>query len=332
MRQPFLSLKLGPLKLAGMIAVTYAGFTLAAMFIASYVVTNMATSKLQMTELELWKGIAFVVSTAGVVFYLSFVFLHWLSEREKELSSHRQALIRSEQRGMAGLLASAVAHNLKNQLCVLIETVEELNRTHMFAEEVQRLHEQVDSIYQMVQELQQIGRERQGEPASVFDFSRVVKESVRMGRLHPKVRACEVTVDTPQQLLCRGYPAWIRQMLFNFLLNAAEAMGGRGSVRVSLREDEDGIWLTVSDTGPGVPHDEVPNLFQPFFTTKEWGTGLGLFSIRAAAEAHGGRVSYRPGPLGGAEFQVWFPPRMREGAALHRPNGFTEPPPTGSHP
>jgi signal transduction histidine kinase len=89
------------------------------------------------------------------------------------------------------------------------------------------------------------------------------------------------------------------------MLNAAQAMGGQGGVRVSTRREGSGVLLEVEDTGPGIPAEVMPRLFEPFFTTKEGkGTGLGLAVSLHLAQSMGGRLTAQNAPGGGARFTV----------------------------
>jgi signal transduction histidine kinase len=102
------------------------------------------------------------------------------------------------------------------------------------------------------------------------------------------------------------------QVVLNLVLNAIDATGKGG--RIELRADPDpaGVCLRVQDTGPGVPSEHAQKLFQPYFTTKKHGTGLGLFVTRRLIEAHGGRIAYQPPAEGGACFVVILPVRAPE--------------------
>jgi signal transduction histidine kinase len=103
----------------------------------------------------------------------------------------------------------------------------------------------------------------------------------------------------------------IRQALINLLLNALQAMPGGGSVVVSAsRERREGRWIAsveVADDGRGMSEETTARLFQPFFTTKAQGTGLGLAVVRRFVEAHGGRVAVRSSEGHGSTFTLLLP-------------------------
>jgi two-component system sensor histidine kinase PilS (NtrC family) len=114
---------------------------------------------------------------------------------------------------------------------------------------------------------------------------------------------------------CKCDPDLMRQVLWNLLANAAHAArwhhlgsGGRGTVTVRTARDGDG-WarLEVEDDGGGIPAQDLPRLFTPFFTTKERGSGLGLATVQRIVDAHHGTVTAGAGAAGGARFVVRLP-------------------------
>jgi signal transduction histidine kinase len=102
----------------------------------------------------------------------------------------------------------------------------------------------------------------------------------------------------------------LRQALINLLLNAYQAMprGGRLEVRATTAQLEDAPWteIAIRDSGGGIPPEALSRIFQPFFTTKATGTGLGLAVVRRIVEGHGGAIAVGR-PTSGAEFLVRLP-------------------------
>lgn len=102
----------------------------------------------------------------------------------------------------------------------------------------------------------------------------------------------------------------VMQTLLNLFRNAGEAMGGEGTLRITVEPAARWVRVTVADTGPGIPAGREETIFAPFFTTKERGTGLGLAVARAAVAAHGGTLAIRPRPTPearGAVFVLTLP-------------------------
>jgi signal transduction histidine kinase len=129
-----------------------------------------------------------------------------------------------------------------------------------------------------------------------------------------------VTIDyrhSAPGLTLLGDPQRLKQVLLNLCRNAIEAMPAGGLLTLRARCQDGEVVLEVSDTGVGIPADALERVFEPFYTTKEAGTGLGLAVCRRIVEAHGGRLSVRSQPDRGTTIQVHLP--------LHRSAGG-EPP------
>ncbi len=108
-----------------------------------------------------------------------------------------------------------------------------------------------------------------------------------------------------------------QEVLFNLIRNAGQAIGGKGRITVTAKEEKSNIIIDVQDTGSGIPEDKVKLLFNPFFTTKDpgKGTGLGLFIVRQVVEKNGGKISLKETKVGeGATFRIEFPVAAKEGA------------------
>jgi len=105
----------------------------------------------------------------------------------------------------------------------------------------------------------------------------------------------------------------IHQVLFNLLINAADAINSRriknGAIKISADADDSNISIKISDNGPGIPEEMFPRLFEPHFTSKEKGHGLGLSTCRQITEGHGGSITANNKPDGGACFIITLPLR-----------------------
>jgi len=96
----------------------------------------------------------------------------------------------------------------------------------------------------------------------------------------------------------------LRRAFANLLRNAAEAMGGHGPIEVGVAKDGQGVLVTIADHGPGIPEEQRQRVFEPYFTTKQDGTGLGLALVRQTIEAHNGTIRVSETAGGGATFSI----------------------------
>jgi len=114
-------------------------------------------------------------------------------------------------------------------------------------------------------------------------------------------------------------PNQIQQVLVNLIKNAMHAMTRGGSLMVRTWEGAEGIWISVTDTGSGIPEEQMNRIFEPFFTTKKKGSGLGLMIVQRIVRAHDGRIELESQKGKGTTFRIWFPLHERKPRLLDAP-------------
>jgi two-component system, sporulation sensor kinase E len=112
-------------------------------------------------------------------------------------------------------------------------------------------------------------------------------------------------------------PAQIKQVLVNLIKNAMQSMTRGGELTVQTGANEEAVFVSITDTGTGIPQEQLNRIFQPFFTTKKKGSGLGLMIVQRIVGDHGGRIDLESQPGRGTTFRVWLPlkektPRLLE--------------------
>jgi signal transduction histidine kinase len=110
----------------------------------------------------------------------------------------------------------------------------------------------------------------------------------------------------------------MQQVLVNLLKNAMHATSKGGTVTLQTGEGSDGVWVSVGDTGGGIPQEQINRIFEPFYTTKKKGSGLGLMIVQRIVRAHNGRIDLESQVGRGTTFRIWLPlherrPRLLEG-------------------
>jgi two-component system NtrC family sensor kinase len=239
-----------------------------------------------------------------------------LSERRRL----EQQLVQSGKLAAIGELAAGVAHEINNPLFAILGLVEFLIKD---AESGSKTHERLQLVQQTGLEIKEIVR-------SLLDFARenseerhfvaleeVVFQTVDLVRRTSANKGVEIIERyNSDAALVNASPNQIKQIFLNLLANARQAMPGGGSVTIDVHCEADGVLVTVSDTGAGIPEDTQSRIFEPFFTTKRdtGGTGLGLPVSLGIAEAHGGSLTVESKLGEGAAFTLRLP-RAEEGAA-----------------
>jgi signal transduction histidine kinase len=111
----------------------------------------------------------------------------------------------------------------------------------------------------------------------------------------------------------------MQQVLVNLIKNAMQAMTKGGTLTLQTGEGADGVWLSVADTGGGIPQEQINRIFEPFYTTKKKGSGLGLMIVQRIIRAHGGRIDLESHVGRGTTFRIWLPLHERKPRLLEAP-------------
>ncbi len=198
--------------------------------------------------------------------------------------------------------ARRVAHEMRNPLTPIQLAVAQLARsaTGTQADAIEVLTAEAGRLEQLAKEFTEFGRLPEG-PAALVDLAELLEELART-TLPPGMTArLELDRSTPNLL---GHYDPLRRAFSNILRNAVEACDGRGEIEIAVAPDHGGARVTVRDHGPGVPPEDAERIFEPYFTGKAGGTGLGLALVRQTVELHGGTIEIEPTPGGGATFVV----------------------------
>lgn len=305
------------LRRAAGLALVYVGVAGSYIWLSSQLALSAAPDIADLSRIEAIKGTAFVVITALALLGGSLWLLSRAERDAVELRRSREALLLAEQRALAGLLASSVAHDVGNLLVPLHAGLRELREglagsmNDETREVLGEMSEALDRLVELSRRQMSVGRDGAGRLQEV-DLASVVREALQIARRHTHVRGATIGLDGPASLPVYVNPTLLEQVILNLVVNAAEATDSKGRVEVRFGARGDDVFVEVNDDGPGFEGgDEV---FEPFYTTKPHGTGLGLFSVRACAALHGGEVEVGRSELDGARVRVHFPHARRQRA------------------
>ncbi len=204
-------------------------------------------------------------------------------------------LLRSERLATLGKMVAHISHEIKNPLITIGGFAAQLGRRPDFPETARRkltlIHQEVQRLEKFLSDMSTFTR---GAPPqkTVGDLLALIREVAELMdssfkergvvfHLHAQGRIPPFAFDSGQ----------IRQVLINLFKNALEAMPEGGNLTVSAEGRDDDLVLKITDTGHGIPPDQVHNLFTPFFTTKPGGTGLGLIICRGLITQHQGEIT-----------------------------------------
>lgn len=243
-----------------------------------------------------------------------------VDQRSRELGAARQRLIQSDRLASLGQLAASVAHEINNPISGVLNFSVVIQR---MVEDEQSCEEHLPEIRRylemMTHETERVGRivtdllafSRRSSPADEdVDLRQVIERVMALLAHRLELGQVRAEVDVPPDIgMIAGDASQLQQVLVNLVMNAAEAMPAGGRVRVAVRKEADGVRLSVTDEGTGIDPAFVSRVFDPFFSTKEEGKGigLGLSVVYGIVNAHGGDIEVESTPGQGSTFHVRLP-------------------------
>jgi two-component system sensor histidine kinase PilS (NtrC family) len=226
----------------------------------------------------------------------------------KRLEMHAR---RAERMATVGQLAAGVAHEIRNPMAAISGSIELLRQSPQTSDDDRALmsivHREVQRLNGLIGDLLDYANPRPKQTVD-FDLASLVRETVQVARGDQNFADVELTADTDDSVPVHADPAKLRQVVWNLVRNAADAARSGGKhVKVEARGTSDGATVRVSDDGPGIPDHMLGRIFDPFVTTKEKGTGLGLATCHAIITEHGGRIDVDTAPGKGTKMVVTLP-------------------------
>jgi len=241
-----------------------------------------------------------------------------LAEANRQLREAEAAMRRSERLAALGQLSAGLAHELRNPLGTMKTSAEMLLRSVEESNEIARemagfISSEVDRTNSLITRFLDFAR-----PLAVrlnkTDLGEVIDRAIADIESHqPPIDVViykNYSPDVPPFLLDGEL---IERVFYNLVLNAAQASSPHGAVAVKTRAVDGMVEVSVIDSGSGIDPMHMENIFNPFFTTKSNGVGLGLAIISKIVDEHGGKVSVESEPGSGSVFRVYLP--FREGAS-----------------
>jgi signal transduction histidine kinase len=216
---------------------------------------------------------------------------------EQELREKTKRLVQAERLSAIGELSARLAHDLRNPLTV-IKGVVEIAKTRKNLNGISFSDKQIDMMERAIMRMS-------NQIDDVLEFVKI--QSLRTTRnslletiglsLAKVKKTDEIKIEIPSKDVEFVYDADKIEVVFdNLIINAFEAIGGKGKITIRINDLENEVVIEVEDSGVGVPDELIPNIFEPLFTTKIRGTGLGLASCKSIVEQHGGSISVKNKP------------------------------------
>jgi signal transduction histidine kinase len=228
---------------------------------------------------------------------------------QAELAKVKEELVRQTRLATLGQMSASVAHDLRNPLGAVRNAAYYLSRKvpptePKWAEYLAIIDREVIVCDQIITNMLELARSKEPAPETL-DLGELVRTAFRRARPPSDVQLHFRAA--PEPFLVRADPVQLRQVFDNLIKNALDAVAGRGDIRVEAAAEDGGCAVAISDSGPGVSAEVRVQLFEPLFSTKAKGTGLGLWICRQVAERHGGTIESIEIPGRGLAFRLLLP-------------------------
>ena len=235
-----------------------------------------------------------------------------------ELETKNRELARKNRMADLGEMASHVAHEVRNNLTPVTLYLSllrrQLSRTPDALETLSKVEAGFAALEATVTDLLSFSANRQPH-WSHFLIDKLVRELADSLRPQFEAQGVEIEIDVPSNTTVHADRELMRRAVLNLMLNALDVMPQGGELGITSYEGAGGFELEVADSGPGLSDDCLPRVFEPFYSTKKNGTGLGLAVVAHVAQAHHGVASAVNCPEGGAAFTIRLPNQIAEAAA-----------------
>lgn len=265
---------------------------------------------------------SWLLASALVGSGVTLLLARWYCRRSTARAALREGQAReADQLAFAAALASGLAHEVRNPLSTLrlnLQLLEEdlkgpqVIPTPRFRSRVEVLHREVERLNDVLNDYLRFARERRldREPASLNDILDELLEFLRPEavRRHVELRH-HFAPDLPCALLDANL---LKQALLNLIINAFEAMPQGGDLIVQTESDERTLRARITDTGTGIPPEELDKVFRVYYSTKAGGTGLGLPTARRIIQEHGGSLTLKSEVGRGTQALVTLPAVAQE--------------------
>lgn len=273
------------------------------------------------------------INFIGAFAYMAIAWVTWLSARtlENALSDARKylqqlqdtqaQLIRQEKLAALGQISGSIAHELRNPLGGIKNAAFVLDSAHGFSKDLPNplptedvmaaidiINREVTASERIINNLLDFTRPKL--PMHVLlDVNEIVNQSLQRSRLSDSITIkLQLEIGLPKVL---GDPDQLNQVLINLITNAIQSMPMQGELTLKTQKTITDIVVIISDTGVGIPQENIKNIFEPLFTTKAKGMGLGLFVSRKIIEAHEGRIEFSSVVGQGTTVKVYLPITQR---------------------
>lgn len=275
-------------------------------------------SRLSLKTLRLWLLVSCLLLGALMSVIGLVVHRTWISPLQERLDATEAVIVQQERLVSLGTIAAGVAHEIRNPLTAIQFRLFSLRKAlpTEFAqqEDLVIIQSEIQRLERLVKGFLSFARPAEPVLAPVTARS-LIDDVAALLRTELQRRGLTLDIGRIPEVSMHADRQQLQQVLINLILNAADVSPKHAHIRITveasafMRQSQSipAVHMQVSDSGPGIPKEVAAQMFDPFFSTKEGGTGLGLPIASRIAEKHGGYIQFQPDPAGGSVFSLILP-------------------------
>ena len=303
--------QINPFKFALYIIILYMVLLSLYIVISGEIALRLSTTVKNLAHFEAYKGIVYALVSGVVLFLVSFLTLKRIKQQDDLIISQNKSILSSEPIVTTGIFSASVCHDINNLMTIVLANIYFLQECKSRDDEdlksIADIHDASTKLVSLVKRMMDNGKNYIPGQHKITNMSDVIENTIQFAQIHNKLKNCDITHEIEESLNIDINSILIERMLINIMLNAAEETGFSGKILIKFYKVDNLATLEVHDNGPGVPDNLHEQIFEPFYTSKSGGNGLGLLSLKICAEQHNGAIQLKKSDLGGACFCLTFP-------------------------
>ncbi len=240
---------------------------------------------------------------------------HSLQESLELVHEKQALLVEAEKLASIGTLATGVAHEINNPLNniylaaqILGKKIDQESSSKIVKETIKDIFSQTLRVKRIVSELLEFAREKLPDVKEINIVS-VVKDVLKQMTVSGELSNIKLDLKSPEEIDIQGDRQLLEQVFINLFNNAIDAMENDGLLDIKINAINTSVQIRISDTGEGILPENIPKVYDPFFTTKEKGTGLGMAIVYGIIRKHKGEIEISSEPNKGTTFTITLPRR-----------------------
>ncbi|QOR66905.1 response regulator [Cytobacillus suaedae] len=241
--------------------------------------------------------------------YMGNAAIHIVARDVTEIKKTNEYISQSEKLSVVGQLAAGIAHEIRNPLTSLRGFTQLVESTEADSTYIQIMLGEIDRINSIVSELLLLSKPTEGEFREI-EIAELLHSVVILMNTQATLQNIEIKYQNlvdEKHVIINGLENKLKQIFINLIKNAIEAMEAGGEININIKKEENTVILQFCDQGCGIPEEYLSKIGQPFFTTKETGTGLGLMVCKSIMDNHHGKMSIQSELGVGTTITLTFP-------------------------